>query len=226
MAHVQPPPDLAGIRRSYEGTALDPATVARSWSRQLEAWLEDAVAAGMPDPTAMTLATVDADGRPSARTVLCKGIDDRGVVFFTNRHSRKGRALHADSRAALTFVWLPLHRQVCITGDAGEVSREQTEAYVRSRPRGSQLSAWASRQSEVIVARDELVRRRDELEQHFAGADIPVPEFWGGYRVSPLTVEFWSGRPDRLHDRVRYRRSDGVAGTAGDGRWVIERLAP
>jgi pyridoxamine 5'-phosphate oxidase len=226
MAHVRSPPDLAAMRRTYDGDGLDPASVAVTWRLQFEAWLNDAVDAELADPNAMILATVDENGRPSARTVLCKGVDDRGLVLFTNLASRKGKALRADPRAALTFPWLPLKRQVCVTGDVEELSREETERYARSRPRGSQLAAWVSRQSEVITSRAELTTRQAELEERFAGSDVPVPDFWGGFRVLPLTVEFWSGRLDRLHDRVRYSRTDAVPGTASDGRWVIERLAP
>jgi pyridoxamine 5'-phosphate oxidase len=225
MAHVDPS-DLAAMRRTYDGVALDPATVAASWLTQFRGWLADAVVAQVPEPNAMTLATVDADGRPSSRTVLCKAVDERGLVFYANHRSRKGQALKADPRAALTFPWLPIQRQICITGDVEQATRAETEAYARSRPRGSQIGAWVSHQSAVIASRDQLDARREELERRFAGSDVPVPDFWGGFRVLPLTVEFWSGHPDRLHDRVRYKRTDGRPGDAGDGRWVIERLAP
>jgi pyridoxamine 5'-phosphate oxidase len=227
MAHVESTPDLAAMRRAYDAAGIDPATVALSWRVQFAGWVQDAFDAQLPEPNAMTVATVDADGRPSCRTVLCKRVDDRGFVFFTNRDSRKGRALRANPRAALTFVWLALQRQVCVTGNVEEVSRGETLQYARQRPRGSQLSAWASPQSSVIASREVLTERRDELERELAGSeDVPVADFWGGFRVLPITVEFWSGRPDRLHDRVRYRRADGVPGDADDSGWVTERLAP
>lgn len=201
--------------------------LAPTWRAELDRWVAEVEAAGVPEPTAMQLATADADGRPSVRTVLRKGIDDRGIVFFTNRDSRKGRELAANPRAALCLAYLTLHRQVCVVGDVEEVTREETVAYATSRPRGSQVSAWASRQSQPVESRGVLEATWRELDERF-GPDgpVPVPEFWGGFRVLPVTVEFWWGRRDRLHDRLRFRRVDGRPGTAGDGGWVLERLNP
>lgn len=198
----------------------------RSWREQLERWLADAAAADVQEPTAMTLATADESGRPSARTVLLKGLDNRGLVFFTNLRSRKGRELAANPRAALVLAWAGQRRQVCVSGDVESVTRAETEAYARSRPRGAQLGAWASRQSEVIVSRAVVEERLVRYERCYSGDDVPVPPFWGGWRVLPITVEFWSGRPDRLHDRCRVRRADGRPGSADDDGWIVERLAP
>jgi pyridoxamine 5'-phosphate oxidase len=186
---------------------------------QFAAWMADVVAAALPEPTAMVLATVSADGRPRGRTVLLKSYDSGGFVFYTNRTSRKGSDLAEVPRASLVFPWYPLHRQVIVEGTVSPLSTAQSEPYYRSRPRGSQLGAWASRQSTVIGSRAELDDRYAELARKWPeGTDVPMPEFWGGYRVIPEVVEFWQGRVNRMHDRLRYRRDDG--------RWVIERLAP
>jgi len=192
---------------------LDPDPVA-----QFSRWLADAEAAGLPEPNAMVLATVSAAGQPRGRTVLLKSHDADGFVFYTNRTSRKGTDLAAVARACLTFPWYALRRQVIIEGAVQELSTPDSEPYFHSRARGSQLGAWASRQSTVIGSRDELEKRYAELEQRWAGEPVPMPEFWGGYRVVPAVIEFWQGRVNRLHDRFRYRR--------GDGAWVIERQAP
>ena len=192
---------------------LDPDPVA-----QFTRWLADAEAAGLPEPNAMVLATVSAAGQPRGRTVLLKSHDAGGFVFYTNRTSRKGTDLAAVARACLTFPWYALRRQVIIEGTVQELSTPDSEPYFHSRPRGSQLGAWASRQSAVIGSRDELEKRYAELEQRWAGEPVPMPDFWGGYRVVPGAIEFWQGRVNRLHDRFRYRR-------AGDA-WVIERQAP
>jgi pyridoxamine 5'-phosphate oxidase len=201
--------------------------LAPTWRAELERWLVDIESAAVDEPTAMQLATADADGRPSVRTVLRKGLDDRGIVFFTNRDSRKGRELAANPRAALTLTYLSLHRQVCVVGDVEEVTREETVAYATSRPRGSQVSAWASRQSQPVDSREELEATWRALDERFGSeGPVPVPEFWGGFRVLPITVEFWWGRSDRLHDRFRFRRTDGRPGVAGDDGWVLERLNP
>src|SRR5690606_14622303 len=171
------------------------------------------------EPNNLTLATASADGFPSARTVLLKGYDARGFVFYTNQQSRKGRELAENPRASLVFWWDRLERQVVIQGTVTPVPDDEADDYFHSRPRGSQLGAWASRQSTVIESREVLERRLEELEKEYEGKEIPRPEYWGGYVVKPLSIEFWQGRPNRLHDRLRYRLSD-------DGAWIIERLSP
>jgi len=184
-----------------------------------ERWLADARAAGGPLPEAVALATAGATGAPSVRHVLLRGLDERGFVFFTNYESRKGRELAANPRAALAFHWPQLYRQVTLTGDVERVSREESERYFATRPVGHRLSAWASRQSEVLAGRGELVERFAKARTSFAGDDVPIPPFWGGFRVRPGTIEFWQGRLDRMHDRLRFTR------TTADG-WLVERLSP
>ncbi len=210
-------PDLAAMRSDYVAAGLVEADLAADWTTQLGRWLADAVRAELPEPNAMVLATASADGRPSARTVLLKEYDASGLVFYTNYDSRKGSDLAANPRASLVFPWIALSRQVVVTGDVALVSREQSTRYFGSRPRGSQLGAFASPQSRVIGGRADLDEawRRTELAYP---ETVPLPDRWGGFRVAPLTVEFWQGQTDRLHDRLRYRRSDGG--------WLVERLAP
>jgi pyridoxamine 5'-phosphate oxidase len=192
--------------------AADPVT-------QFARWLADATAAGLPEPTAMVLATASPGGAPRARTVLLKDYDQGGFVFYTNKTSRKGRELAANPRACLLFPWHAMHRQVIIEGIVTEVSRAQSERYFHSRPHGSQLSAWASRQSTVLSSRADLDGRHARLRARWPeGTEVPLPPFWGGFLVAPELAEFWQGRADRLHDRQRYR-------PAGDG-WLIERLSP
>jgi pyridoxamine 5'-phosphate oxidase len=187
--------------------------------RQFGAWLKDAGEAGVRIPEAMAVATASSQGLPIARMVLMKGYDERGFVFFTHYASRKGRELEANPNAALLFYWDPLGRQVRLEGPVERTSSEETAAYVRSRPAGSQLSALASPQSEVLTSREQLERRVAELEARYPSADLPLPELWGGFRVRPHTFEFWQNREDRLHDRLRYTRER-------DGAWRIDRLAP
>lgn len=188
-------------------------------SRQFAIWYEDARAANVAALDAMTVATASEDGVPSARMVLLKGVDARGFVFYTNYASQKGRELAANPRAALVLYWPELHRQVRVSGRVEKVSREESQRYFDSRPRGSRLSAAASPQSTVIPGRDVLERRVRELEAAYADRDLPLPPVWGGFRVAPDVVEFWQGRPNRLHDRLRYTRQP-------DGAWRVERLAP
>lgn len=208
---------LAALRHDYSAAGLPEAAVRDTWHAQLAKWFADAAAAELHEPNAVVLATATADGRPSARTVLLKGFDERGLTVFTNYASRKGRELTANPQASLVLPWIDLHRQVVACGAVERVSAQESAAYFRTRPRGAQLSAWASRQSAVIASRQDLVQRWAELDEQF-GADVPAPDFWGGFRLVPDTVEFWQGRPDRLHDRLRFRR-DNVT-------WVLERLSP
>ena len=198
---------------------LSEADLAPDPFAQFQAWFDTALAAGLPEPNAMTLDTATPDGRPSARMVLIKGVDPRGFVFYTNYESRKGRELEANPWAALVFYWPELERQIRIEGRVERVAAEESDAYFASRPLGSRLGAWASPQSQVIPGRDVLEARLRDLEARFASGDVPRPPHWGGYRVVPEAVEFWQGRPSRLHDRLRYTRQ-------ADGRWAIERLAP
>jgi len=211
--------DLAAARKSYEGAGLDEGELAASWWEQLERWMTDAAVAGVPEPNAMVLATSDSEGQPSTRTVLCKGLDARGIVLFTNYRSRKGRQLAGNRRASVTFPWVGLARQVTLLGPTERVSEAESDAYFASRPRGSQLGAWASLQSEVAAGREELVAQMNATEARFDGVEVPRPEHWGGIRLTPAEVEFWQGRPNRLHDRLRF-----VTGT--DDAWTVQRFNP
>jgi pyridoxamine 5'-phosphate oxidase len=209
---------LEGERRDYEGQVLDPASVADDPIEQVRAWLHAAREAGIYEAEAMTLSTVGEDGRPSSRYVLLRGLDERGFSFFTNYDSAKGRALAQRPYAALTFGWLAVHRAVRVEGEVEKLPAAESDAYFASRPRGAQISAWASPQSTVIGGRDELDRAMAEVEARFDGVEVPRPPHWGGFLVRPERVELWQGRLNRLHDRLRYVRD-------GD-RWRIERLAP
>jgi pyridoxamine 5'-phosphate oxidase len=205
--------------RATDDRELTEAMLADDPMAQFAAWMADVVAGGLPEPTAMVLATVSASGRPRGRTVLLKSHDSGGFVFYTNRTSRKGTDLAEVPRASLVFPWYPIQRQVIVEGTVSALSTAESEPYFRSRPHGSQVGAWASRQSTVIGSRAELDDRYDELAMKWPeGTQVPMPEFWGGYRVIPEVIEFWQGRVNRLHDRFRYRR-DG-------GGWAVERLAP
>jgi pyridoxamine 5'-phosphate oxidase len=187
--------------------------------RQFQRWYDDARERGVAAPDAMIVASATPDGRPSARVVLLRGLDERGFAFFTNFESRKGRELDANPHAAILFHWPEVQRQVRATGPVGRVSQEESEAYWNNRPRPSRISAWASAQSEPIRSRDELEARAAAAETRFGDGAVPLPPFWGGFRLVPDELELWEHRDDRLHDRLRYRRTD-------DGIWVVERLQP
>lgn len=209
---------IADLRREYASRALSEDQADADPIRQFSAWFEEAASAQLLDVNAMTLATTTADGAPDARIVLLKGFDDDGFVFFTNYESAKGRDLAAHPRACLLFFWVELERQVRITGSVTKVSRSESEEYFHSRPFESQVGAWASAQSTTVTDRAVLETRYAELTAQYAGQSVPLPAFWGGYRVAPEKVEFWQGRPSRLHDRLLYTR-----GTSG---WLRSRLSP
>jgi pyridoxamine 5'-phosphate oxidase len=216
--------DLRGMRISYDRGELLEADLAPEPLTQFRRWLADAVAEGLAEPNAMVLATVSAAGQPSARTVLLKDADTRGFVFYTNLRSRKGGELAETGRASCVFPWLPLHRQVVVVGSVQEVPRAEAADYFASRPHGSRVGAWASRQSEVIADRAVLDDRYAEVLERFPG-DVPLPDFWGGWILVPQTVEFWQGRESRLHDRLRFRRVR-EGGLDDASAWVVERLSP
>lgn len=218
-------PDLGALRLSYDSGTLGEADLAPTPLAQFRAWFADAVAAVVPEPNAMVLATADDRGRPSARSVLLKDADERGYVFYTNYGSRKSQELAANPYASLVFPWYPLHRQVVVVGAVERVGRDEAAAYFASRPRGSRLGAWASRQSTVIEDRSgiEAAYARLDLEH---SDDVPLPEFWGGWVLRPETVEFWQGRRSRLHDRLRYRAVGVGAALDDPAAWTVERLAP
>jgi pyridoxamine 5'-phosphate oxidase len=211
--------DLTAIRKEYERAGLAERDADPSPIVQLERWLHDAIAAEHPEATAMTLATVSATGEPAARVVLLKGLDHGGLVFFTNYESAKGRDLEANPRASACIYWVLLERQVRAFGPVTRIAREESEAYFAARPRESQLGAWASKQSSVVAGPDEIARRLEETRARFGDGPVPCPPAWGGYRLVPDRVEFWQGRPSRLHDRLQYTRT-------GEATWRIDRLSP
>ncbi len=209
--------NIADLRKDYKLASLNEVDVASSPLAQFDKWFKEALSAELPEPTAMTLATCDAQSRPSARMVLIKDFDERGFVFFTNYESHKGQDLTANNRAALLFFWPELERQIRIQGRVEKVSAADSEEYYRSRPLASRISAWASPQSQVLPSRTALEARVAAFEAEH-GENPPRPAHWGGYRVVPQVMEFWQGRRDRLHDRIQYRLNNAV--------WKIERLAP
>lgn len=216
--------EIAAIARAHAAKAVDNAAMDFDHPpadpiAQLKSWLEDAKRTGLPNPNAMTLATVDPDGRPSARIVLLKGLDQRGAVFFTNFESRKGAALKAHPRAALLFHWDALNRQARIEGSVTLVTPAESDAYFASRPRESRIAAWASDQSRPARDRVELEKRYEQVQQRFAGEDVPRPPHWGGFRVSLDSIEFWQGHEFRMHDRIVYMPE-------GKGGWKTQRLFP
>ncbi|EHR63285.1 pyridoxamine 5'-phosphate oxidase [Saccharomonospora cyanea] len=210
---------LPAMRVAYNGGSLNESDLAPTWPEQLQSWLDEALAHGVAEPNAMVLATADADGLPSSRTVLCKGLDERGIVFYTNYTSAKSHDLTVTRYASATFPWYPLQRQVHVRGEVEKVNPAETAEYWASRPRGSQLGAWASPQSQFVDGRHDLDNALKAIERRFRDVEqIPVPPHWGGWRIRPEVVEFWQGRQDRLHDRLRYVRTE-------DG-WRVRRVAP
>ncbi|MDQ2881972.1 MAG: pyridoxamine 5'-phosphate oxidase [Actinomycetota bacterium] len=208
------------MRVAYPAAVLEEADLAGNWHEQLAGWLGDAVASGLPEPNAMVLATADADGLPSSRSVLAKGLDSRGLVFYTNFTSAKMRDLDVTAFAAATFPWIALHRQVHLRGPVALISPEESATYWQTRPRGAQLGAWASAQSTVVPDRRALDVALEQASARFADVElVPLPPHWGGVRITPVSVEFWQGRPNRMHDRLRYQVAD-------DGHWTVQRLAP
>lgn len=210
---------ISDLRKEYSRASLDEKDVDVDAIVQFKVWFDQAIKAELPEPNAMTLATATRDGIPSARIVLIKGVDSRGFTFYTNYLSQKGRELEENPHAALVFHWVELERQVRITGNVAKVSREESSEYFHSRPRTSQIGAWASEQSKVLEGRFELEKRVAYYLVRHAVGEVPVPPHWGGFCLNPHAIEFWQGRPSRLHDRLRYTKQP-------DGTWKTERLSP
>jgi pyridoxamine 5'-phosphate oxidase len=211
--------DLGSLRNEYSKAALDAKSVSQDPISQFTKWFEEAITAKVPEPNAMTLATVNENGRPASRIVLLKGVENYKFVFYTNYQSRKGKELDQNPACSLTFFWPELERQVRVEGVASRIDEKRSEKYFQSRPRGSQVGAWASPQSSVISDRALLEERAKQIEVKYKGEEIlPKPNQWGGYEIDPLMIEFWQGRPSRLHDRILYTKDEGM--------WMINRLAP
>jgi pyridoxamine 5'-phosphate oxidase len=220
--------DPAAMRKQYRAESFTEDLLAADPYTQFARWFTEAADSGLAEPNAMVVSTADADGGPSSRTVLLKGYDTRGFVFYTNYGSRKGRDLGVNPQASLLFPWHSIARQVIVAGGVSLVSREETEAYFHSRPYGSRIGAWASDQSSVVGSREELERRYAEFAARYPeGTEVPVPPYWGGFRVRAARVEFWQGRENRLHDRLLYEAVTGAdAGDGASGIWTVRRLAP
>lgn len=212
-------PSIADIRKEYKLQSLSEHEIAANPVQQFEKWWNEAIHSGIDEVNAMTVATSSNDGVPAARTILLKGFDERGFVFFSNYNSYKGQQLQENPRACLVFFWKELERQVRITGVVEKTSAKESDEYFNSRPEGSRIGAWTSPQSQVIASRQWLEENEKKFQEAFKNETIKRPEHWGGYRVKPVNIEFWQGRPNRLHDRIQYSLTE-------DGNWLIERLAP
>ena len=211
--------DIKNLRKQYTQAGLDYHDLKQDPFEQFETWFQEACAANLLEPNAMILGTASAQAEPSLRTVLLKYFDRKGLIFFTNYESRKARQIQTNPQVSLLFLWLPLERQVEIMGTASKISTAESLAYFATRPRGSQLGAWCSQQSKIISSRQLLQSKFEEMKQKFRDSQVPLPSFWGGYRVKPSSFEFWQGCPNRLHDRFFYSRQE-------NGAWNIQRLAP
>lgn len=210
---------IADLRKEYTRASLDIESVFEDPFKQFEKWFKEAQEGQLPEPNAMVLSTVDAEGQPFQRTVLMKALEEKGIVFYTNYKSRKAEQIAENNRVNVLFPWFPMERQVAVQGRAVKVSSKDSLAYFLSRPHGSQLGAWVSQQSQVIGSRSILEMKLAEIKQKFKEGKVPLPDFWGGYRIEPTSFEFWQGRQNRLHDRLLYQKQD-------DGSWKISRLSP
>lgn len=211
--------NIADLRKEYTRASLDIENVFEDPFKQFEKWFKEAQEGELPEPNAMVLSTVDAEGQPFQRTVLMKALEEKGIVFYTNYKSRKAEQIAENNRVNVLFPWFPMERQVAVQGKAVKVSSKESLAYFLSRPHGSQLGAWVSQQSQVIGSRSILEMKLAEIKQKFKEGKVPLPDFWGGYRIEPTSFEFWQGRQNRLHDRLLYQKQD-------DGSWKISRLSP